>query len=215
MEYHQQSAIRRAFNDTISVQKSARFMWGGEGVLVVAGGAWLQAIAPTTASALEIVVRSVLGGLIGLVTAFLIVLAYNIISTPYKQRNEVLTEFITLKQKYEELKHNIGEQKQSGFQFEFNDGSIATKDGRILLGVTFYSAVDVIVDKLELETNGKQFQPIDWAPFKLRYIHTENYIFDMLKIEAVVSSESPNAKFVAFVENVRHESDLFNIHRLL
>ncbi len=88
MEYPQQSAIRRAINNTVSAQKSARFMWGGEGVLAVAGGAWLQAIAPVDTTTLEIIARSVVGGLIGLSSAILLILAWNLIRAPYKQRNE-------------------------------------------------------------------------------------------------------------------------------
>jgi hypothetical protein len=83
-----QTAIRRAINDTISAQKSTKFMWGGEGVLAVAGGAWLAHIAPLGASTLEIVARSVIGGLGGLVTAILIIFGWNLLRAPYRQRNE-------------------------------------------------------------------------------------------------------------------------------
>ena len=83
-----QTSIRRAISDTISSQKTARFMWGGEGVLAVAGVTWLVQIAPASASTLEIVTRSVLGGFGGLVTAILIIFAWTFARTPYKQRNE-------------------------------------------------------------------------------------------------------------------------------
>jgi len=63
-------------------------MWVGESVLAVAGVAWLSTIAPTGASTQEIVVRSVIGGLIGLAVAFLLFLAVNLMLAPYKQRNE-------------------------------------------------------------------------------------------------------------------------------
>jgi len=86
-----QTAIRRAINDTISAQKSTKFMWGGEGVLAVAGGAWLAQIAPLGASTLEIVARSVIGGLGGLVTAILIIFGWNLFRAPYRQRNEART----------------------------------------------------------------------------------------------------------------------------
>jgi hypothetical protein len=63
-------------------------MWGGEGVLAVAGGAWLVQIAPSGASTLEMVARSVIGGLGGLVTAILIIFGWNLLRAPYRQRNE-------------------------------------------------------------------------------------------------------------------------------
>jgi len=61
-----ESAFSRALGDTIGAQRTLRFMWGGEGVLAVAGGAWLSALAPQNASIMEIVVRAVVGGLRGI-----------------------------------------------------------------------------------------------------------------------------------------------------
>jgi hypothetical protein len=84
-----ESAIRRAAKDTISAQKTARFMWGGEGVLAVAGGTWLATMAPAGVSTLQIVARSVIGGLGGLFIAMLIIFIWQFIRAPYKQRNEV------------------------------------------------------------------------------------------------------------------------------
>jgi len=83
-----QSAFGRAISDTVMSQRSAKFMWGGEGVLAVAGGAWLVQIAPIGVTTAEIIIRSIVGGLGGLVTAFVIVLAWNLLRAPYKQRNE-------------------------------------------------------------------------------------------------------------------------------
>lgn len=83
-----QSAFSRAIIDTGSAQKSAKFMWGGEGVLAVAGGTWLAQIAPSGASILEIVVRSVLGGLGSLSIGILVIFAWYLFRAPYKQRNE-------------------------------------------------------------------------------------------------------------------------------
>lgn len=83
-----QSSWGRARQDTISAQKTTRFMWGGEGVLAVAGGAWLAQIAPLGAPTLEIVVRSVIGGLGGLLTAILIIFVWNLFRAPSKQRDE-------------------------------------------------------------------------------------------------------------------------------
>ena len=83
-----ESAARRAIRDTLSKQKTARFMWGGEGVLAVAGGAWLTSSAVANAPTWEMVLRAVVGGLGGLFVAVLCVFIYNIVLTPYKQRNE-------------------------------------------------------------------------------------------------------------------------------
>ena len=87
-----QSSWSRAKQNTISVQKTARFMWGGEGVLAVAGGTWLAQIAPVGASTLEIVLRSVIGGLGGLVIAIVLIWGFNLFLAPYKQRNEARRE---------------------------------------------------------------------------------------------------------------------------
>lgn len=83
-----QTATRRAINDTLSAQRSAKFMWGGEGVLAVAGGTWLTQIAPIGASVPDVVLRAVIGGLGGLITAMLTIFAWNLLRAPYRQRNE-------------------------------------------------------------------------------------------------------------------------------
>ena len=63
-------------------------MWVGDGVLAVAGGTLLSVIAPSTAPVIEMVLRAVIGGLGGLVTALLVIFIWNIFRTPYRQRNE-------------------------------------------------------------------------------------------------------------------------------
>ena len=63
-------------------------MWGGEGMLAVAGGTWLAQVAPMGASTTEIVLRSVIGGLGGLIVAVLVIFGWNLFRAPYKQRNE-------------------------------------------------------------------------------------------------------------------------------
>lgn len=89
MDYpRNQSSWGRAYQNTISAQKTARFMWGGEGVLAVAGGTWLAQVAPTGATTVEIVSRSVIGGLGGLLTAIFIIFFWNLFRAPYKQRND-------------------------------------------------------------------------------------------------------------------------------
>ena len=84
----EQSAIKRAITDTKSAHKTVKFIWVGDGVAGVAVGTWLASIASTNAPAWELVIRSVLGFLIGLTIALLLVLAFNMIVSPYKQRNE-------------------------------------------------------------------------------------------------------------------------------
>lgn len=83
-----ESAWQRARQDTISAQKKPSFMWGGEGVFAVAGGTWLAQIAPAGASIVEMILRSVIGGLGGLLAAVLVIFAWNLYRAPYKQRNE-------------------------------------------------------------------------------------------------------------------------------
>ncbi len=83
-----ESAPKRAIKDTVAAQRTALFMWGGEGVLAVAGGTWLTVIAPQTASVAEQVGRAVGGGLIGLLVAFLAICVFNFTRAPYLQRNE-------------------------------------------------------------------------------------------------------------------------------
>ena len=88
MPGHSQSAPRRALEDTFAAQRTTRFMWGGEGVLAVAGGAWLTALAPSSASVAEQIIRAVIGGMGGLLAAIIVILAWNLAIAPYRQRNE-------------------------------------------------------------------------------------------------------------------------------
>lgn len=113
MEYPpKQSSWGRAKQDTVATQKTARFMWGGESVLAVTGGTWLAGIAPIGASILEIVGRSVIGGLGGLLTALLVILSWNLFCAPYRQRNEARKKLqeIEAERKTEKRKiqHDVG-----------------------------------------------------------------------------------------------------------
>jgi hypothetical protein len=83
-----QSSWGRAKQDTISAQKTARFIWVGQAVLAVAGGTWLAQIAPLGASTAEIAGRSVIGGLCGLFVAVILIFAWNLFRAPYRQRDE-------------------------------------------------------------------------------------------------------------------------------
>lgn len=63
-------------------------MWGGEGVLAAAGGAWFTAVASDTVSVAEQMGRAIGGGLLGLITAVFVIFLLNLLLAPYQQRNE-------------------------------------------------------------------------------------------------------------------------------
>lgn len=100
-------------------------------------------------------------------------------------------------------------------KFEFNDNSLTTKDDRLILGINFSSSVDITIDNVILEYNGKQFFPLDWAPFKLSRIYSKNYTFPLSKIQAVSSVNNKDAKLIATVGSIKYESSPFNIYTLL
>lgn len=89
-----ESAPKRAITDTYAAQRTLRFMWAGEGVLAVAGGAWLKAITPDTAPLAEQVGWAVGGGLIGLTKAVIVIFLFHFIRAPYRQRNEARAAII-------------------------------------------------------------------------------------------------------------------------
>jgi len=68
------------------------------------GGTWLAQVAPVGASTLEIVTRSVTGGLGGLIVAVLIIFAWNLFGAPYKQRNEAWQRVKKLETEFERPK---------------------------------------------------------------------------------------------------------------
>lgn len=83
-----ESAPRRAFNDSVAALKTVWFGVAAELVLAVAGGTWLVTTAPETASPRELVVRAVLGGLIGFCIAVIVVYSFHFLRAPYRQREE-------------------------------------------------------------------------------------------------------------------------------
>lgn len=87
-----ESVPRRAWNDTIVAQKTIRFTWLGDIVLVTAGVALLTTFAPSGVSNWEPVARAVGGGLLGLAAAVGILFLYNFIRAPYRQRDEARRE---------------------------------------------------------------------------------------------------------------------------
>lgn len=206
MEYPPaQSSWGRAKQDTVAAQKTARFMWGGESVLAVAGGTWLAQIAPIGAPTFEIVARSVIGGLGGLFTAAVMIFAWNLFRAPYRQRNEGRAKVAQLLQ----------ERKKDEFYFEFNDSSLSWRDGsKLMLGVT-YSANRITIETLQLDYNGKRFRPRDWLPIEINVIHTQNYTFDLNALRAVADDSSQEAVFIAKANGIEYRSPPFNIYKLL
>ncbi len=99
--------------------------------------------------------------------------------------------------------------------FKFNDNSLTTNDDKLILGINFSSSVDMTIDNLILEYNGKQFCPLDWAAFKLNRIYSKNYTFILSKIQAVSSVNNKYAKLVVTVGSIKYESSPFNIYALL
>lgn len=128
---------------------------------------------------------------------------------------ELLTGIrVAVGKRIKELEQTIDDQKQqSVYNLEFNDFSMSTTDGLLLLGVTFYSTNPVIVDDLSLQYNGKTFKPQDWTPFKLQVSHTKNYTFDLNAIKAVVDN-SQKAVFVSTVDDIEYKSRSFNLNPL-
>ena len=121
MEYPlNQSTWRRATKDTITAQRTVRFMWGGEGVLAVAGGTWLTQLAPPYAPTSELVIRAVIGGLGGLVVAVIMIFAFNLFVAPYKQRNEARQLLSEIPSKRKVITKKLSELYISGRELSLN-----------------------------------------------------------------------------------------------
>jgi hypothetical protein len=104
---------------------------------------------------------------------------------------------------------------QTPFDFEFNDHSITTRDGRILLGVNYFPSGPNTVETLQLEYKGKLFRPKDWLPIEIRRPHTKNYTFDLNDINAIADETIQEAVLIARVNGKEHRSHPFNIYKLL
>ena len=87
-----ESTWGHAWRKTKEAQRGLPFAWGGEAVLAVAGGTWLTAVASTNATTAELVGRAVGGGLSGLATVVLAILAFHFIRAPYRQRDKARQE---------------------------------------------------------------------------------------------------------------------------
>jgi len=110
----------------------------------------------------------------------------------------------------------IEEQNEQGdFLFEFNDNSITTKDGRLILGVSYSTTKRITVEILQLDYNGKRFRPNDWLSIEIERIHTQNYTFDLNALRAMADEASQEAVFIAKADGVECRSRPFNIHKLL
>lgn len=92
----QESTLRRAWNDTISAQKTIRFTWLGNGGLGVAGGVLLPILATDDAAPVELVPFVVGGGLLGLASAFVLIYLYYLARAPYRQRDEARAQIATV-----------------------------------------------------------------------------------------------------------------------
>jgi len=104
---------------------------------------------------------------------------------------------------------------ETEFNFEFNDSSVTTKDGRILLGVTFIPVGKATVETLQLEYNDNQFRPIDWQPIEVKHSHSKNYTFDLNGLRDIADGTLQEAVFVAKVNGKKFRSLPFNIYKLL
>jgi len=212
MEQKREAVPNRAWKDTKAWLLNSFVAWILAIIIPVGCGVLVSLFIPTDATPWNQAAYGAIGALIALFLFVCVAYLVQLVITPYRQRNEARAEVMQRKQEYEDLKRSTEEQKQSGFHFEFNDHSITTKDNRLLLGVNFFSTTDVIVENLQLEVDDKQFQPLDWSPFKLRHIHSKNYTFDLAKIQSVSDINYQEAKFIAVVDNVKHESRQFKIH---
>lgn len=85
---YSQSALGRAFEDAFVAQRTIRFMWIGQGVFAAAGAASLTALAADSASVPDLVIRAVGGGMLGLLVSVTGIIAWNLVTAPFRQRNE-------------------------------------------------------------------------------------------------------------------------------
>ena len=105
-------------------------------------------------------------------------------------------------------------QRGDEFYFEFNDDSMTTKDGRLILGVTYSPKRTVTIETLQLEYNGKRFRPNSWNPIKISNIHTRNYTFDLNALRSIADDSSQEAVFIVKIVGVEYRSHPFNIYGL-
>lgn len=120
--------------------------------------------------------------------------------------------FIAATLTYYDLYRQVEKQKrQSAFHFEYADSGMTTKDGRLFFYVSFFSNIDMIVENLQLELYGTRFQPLDWSPFKLKYIHNKHFVFNISELQKIAPSGEHNGKFIATVDNKEYESQPFTV----
>lgn len=93
-----ESSFRRALADTLQAHHGVRFYWIVD-VLAGLSGTMLGTLAtPENADRLQTAFYPALGGLIGLITAVVILFLFNLVAAPYRQRDEAQKELAELKQ---------------------------------------------------------------------------------------------------------------------
>ncbi len=85
-------AWRRAFRDAVSAQTTPSFIWLGQAALATASSAAAVALSQPTPGVIELVLRAVIGGLVGLCGAFILFLLFYFLRAPYIQRDEARAE---------------------------------------------------------------------------------------------------------------------------
>lgn len=154
-----------------------------------------------------------LGLIVGFVVVFGLIFCWNLFRAPYRQRNELA---IQLEEANRRL--TVGEQeKHEEFSFEFDNISFTGTDqyNRLILGVMFFSRSAVIVERLYLDVGGNRIQPLNWAQFKLKSFHRDNYQFDLAEIRTMLPTGTNDAQFVSIVDGQEHRSRPFDIRTLL
>jgi len=105
--------------------------------------------------------------------------------------------------------------KEKEFHLEFNDNSITTNDGRILLGVNYLPSGRVTIQNLQLEYNDRRLRPSDWQPIQIEHSHTKNYTFDLDELQKMADKAAQEAVFIVKVNGKEIRSFPFNVYELL
>ena len=98
-----ESSICRAWVDTISFQKSGKFFWVVEVVVINIFAAAGTTFTPEKASNFIAALYSAGGATVGAVVGFILIFVFFILAAPYKQRNEARRSSSELQDKLSEL----------------------------------------------------------------------------------------------------------------
>ncbi len=93
-----ESAIHRAWVDTVHAQTTVKFMWLGGLIVAGIGVAIANTLVPENIGELQSGLYSILGALMSLAIAILAIFIMNFILAPYKQRNEARMAILGLQQ---------------------------------------------------------------------------------------------------------------------